>query len=325
MPMHPVNTAFLAAIAGCAPKYGHLAPLEPAQLETPLPVQHIEVQGVDIAYIDSGERGQRDVPVVFIHGLSSTMGYWDYQVDPVAQGRRVLALDLPGFGASGRPDAPYTPPWYADLVVDWLDALGIGRAVLVGHSMGGQVSLTVALDHPDTVDRLVLAAPAGIETFPPGAAAWMKSHWTDRRAMQATEGELRAVFETMVFNRPDAHVEKLLEERVRMAGTAAFAGTSVAVSRCVAGMLDHPVFDRLPTLRVPTLIVYGTDDRMIPNPAFTGGRTRAIAERGRAAIPGSELVLLPGAGHTVMHDDPAGFNEALVSFLDRTAASSAHR
>lgn len=325
MPMHPVSKAFVAAAAGCAPKYAQLEPLEPADLAAPLPVHHVEVKGVDIAYVDSGERGQRDVPVVFIHGLSSYMSYWEYQIEPVAQDRRVLALDLPGFGASGRPDAPYSPPWYADLVVEWLDAMGIGKAVLVGHSMGGQISMTIALDHPDTVDRLVLAAPAGIETFEPGAAAWMKGHWDERQAMQATEGELRTVFETMVFNRPDAHVETLLQERVRMADTAAFAGTSVAVSRCVAGMLDHPVFDRLPALRVPTLIVYGTDDRMIPNPAFTGGRTRAIAERGRDAIPGAELVLLPGAGHTVMHDDPAGFNDALLSFLDRTASRTARR
>jgi len=318
MPMHPVTASFFAALTGCATRYAGLPELQPAEFQTPLPVQHVTVDGVDVAYMDSGEHGQADVPVVMLHGLSSSMGYWAHNLPELARDRRVLAIDLPGYGASGRPDAPYTPPWYADTVIGFLDAVGIGRAVVVGHSMGGQVALTVALDHPDRVDRLVLAAPAGIETFPPGAAAWMKQHWHEGRALEASEDALRLTFETLVFNRMDAHAERLLEERVRTRDTAAFRGTSVAVSRSVAGMLDHPVFPRLGEVRAPTLIVYGTDDRMIPNPVFTGGRTLRIAEQGRDAIPGAELVMLPGAGHTVMHDDPAGFNRAVITFLDRT-------
>ena len=323
MPMHPITAAFFAGLTGCAPKYADLADLHPADLQTPLPVQHLRVDGVDIAWMDSGERGQPDVPVVLLHGLSSSMGYWAHNLPELSRDRRVLALDLPGYGASGRPDAPYTPPWFADMVVGFLDEVGIDRAVLVGHSMGGQIALTVALAHPDRVDRLVLAAPAGLEVFQPGAAAWMKAHWHEGRALEATEDALRITFETLVFNRMDAHAERLLEERVRARHTPAFRGTSVAVSRSVAGMLDHPVADRLGQVRAPTLIVYGTDDRMIPNPVFTGGRTRHIAEQGRDAIPGAELVLLQGAGHTVMHDDPRGFNEATLAFLDRTGPGAA--
>lgn len=323
MPMHPVTAAFFAGLAGCAPKYADLPDLHPTDFDTPLPVRHVAVDGVDIAYMDSGERGQADVPVVLIHGLSASMGYWAHNLPDLARDRRVLALDLPGYGASGRPDAPYTPPWYAETVAGFLDEVGIGQAVIVGHSMGGQVALTMAIEHPDRVDRLVLAAPAGLETFNPGAAAWMKQHWHEGRATEATEDELRATFQTLVFNRMDPHAERLLEERIRTRGTATFRGTSVAVSRSVAGMLDHPVADRLGQVRAPTLIVYGTDDRMIPNPVFTGGRTRRIAERGRDAIPGAELVMLPGAGHTVMHDDPRGFNEAALAFLDRTGPGAA--
>ncbi len=318
MPMHPVTAAFLAGLTGCAPKYAGLAELHPPEFQTPLPVQHATVNGVDVAWMDSGEQGQPDVPVVLLHGLSSSMGYWSHNLPELARGRRILALDLPGHGASGRPDAAYTPPWFADIVVGFLDEVGVDRAVLVGHSMGGQIALTVALTHPDRVDRLVLAAPAGLETFQPGATAWMKQYWHEGRALEATEDALRITFETMVFNHMDTHAERLLEERVRTRDTPTFRGTSVAVSRSVAGMLDHPVADRLGGILTPTLIVYGTDDRMIPNPVFTGGRTRRIAEQGRDAIPGAELVMLQGAGHTVMHDDPRGFNDAVLAFLDRT-------
>jgi pimeloyl-ACP methyl ester carboxylesterase len=187
----------------------------------------------------------------------------------------------------------------------------------VGHSMGGQVVMTLALDHPDRVEALVLSAPAGFERFQPGHAAWMKDFWTEGRAMQSREEDIRLTFENHVFNHKDEGVERLIEERVRLGRHPDFAGTSVAVSRSIAGMLDHPVLERLDQLRVPTLIVYGTDDRMIPNPVFNGGRTRTVAEAGHAAIVDSQLVMIDKAGHTVHHDAPARWNEAVSAFLEK--------
>jgi len=327
MPMHPARLAWLAAAAACMPKYSEMPPITPEALYTPVPMTRVAVPldggtTVDIAMMDTwagaeSGPGADQPPIVLVHGLSSYMGFWEYQVPVLAQDRRVLALDLPGYGASDRPDAPYTPPWYADVVVRWLDSLGVEEFVLVGHSMGGQISMTLALEHPERVDRLVLAAPAGIETFDRGAADWMKNYWHEERATHAREEELRATFSTLVFNRADEGVERLLEERVRMATTPEFKGTSVAVSRSVAGMLDYPVAHRLGALSVPTLLVFGTDDRMIPNGVFTGGRTRSVAEKGARLIPDCELVMLDGAGHTVHHDDPVGFNTAVRKFLAR--------
>ena len=313
---HVMMLSFLSAMS-CAPRYAQLSPIEPAQLWTPLPLRHMVVDGVDVAYVDSDPDGRmRDAPpLVFVHGLSSYIGFWEHQLPHFAQQRRVLALDLPGYGASGRPDVPYTPPWYAEVVHAWLAQLEVDRAVVVGHSMGGQISMTLALSHPEQVERLVLAAPAGIERFSRGSADWMRTYWHEGRALEATETELRATFTTVVFNRPDAGVERLLEERVRMGKHADFKGTSVAVSRSIRGMLDYPVADRLHELHVPTLLIFGTDDRMIPNPVFSGGSTRSIAEQGAAAIPGAQLALIPGAGHTVHHDAPDEFNRLVDEFL----------
>lgn len=306
-----INAALLALLA-CAPRYASMGPIEPADLWSPLPVQTTRVGNLDIAFVDSGGEG---TPVVFIHGLSSYMGFWEYQLEALAGNHRVLALDLPGYGASSRPDAPCTPPWYADVVSDWMFAVGVDRASVVGHSMGGQVAMELALRHPERVDRLVLSAPAGFESFTPGAASFIKAYWTEGRALQSTEEQVRANFLTMVFNEHDEGVERLLQERVRLGLSPRFAGTSVAVSRSVAGMLDFPVGDRAAAIAAPTLIVYGSEDRMIPNPVFTGGRTRAIAERAHRTIPHSRLLLVEGAGHTVHHDAPRAFNAALEEFL----------
>ncbi len=315
----------LLALAACAPRYSSLPAIEPADLWAPGAVRHAvvdtaEVAGVSVAYTDSAASGvvaadPDATPLVFVHGLSSTMGFWEYQLPHFQEQRRVLALDLPGYGMSARPDAPYTPPWYADVLDAWLDEVGLQRAIIVGHSMGGQIALTFALRHPDRVEGLVLSAPAGFEGFSTGEAAWMKRYWTEDRALQAREDDLRATFTQLVFNRHDDGVERLLRERVQLGRSAAFAGTSVAVSRSIAGMLDHPVLDRLDEVHQPVLIVFGSDDRMIPNPVFTGGRTAAVARRGQQALPDAQLVMLEGAGHTVHHDDPDGFNEAVDWFL----------
>lgn len=315
----------LLALAGCAPRYHHLPAMPPAELYAPLPVQTMvvdtaEVAGVKLAWSDSLEGADPPAdpdatPLVFVHGLSSYMGFWEHQLTHFAEQRRVLALDLPGYGMSGRPDAPYTPPWFTEVLAAWMDQVGLDKVVVVGHSMGGQIALTFALTHPDRVDGLVLAAPAGFERFSAGAARWMKQYWHEGRALEAREEELRATFTGIVFNRPDDGVERLLRERVQLGRHDDFRGTSVAVSRSIAGMVDYPVLSRLGEISAPTLIVFGTDDRMIPNPVFTGGHTRSIGEAGKRAISGAQLVMLTGAGHTVHHDDPSGFNGAVEWFL----------
>ena len=304
-------------ITGGPPRYGGEPPLAPEGIWAPLPVLRMPLAGLDleVGFVDSGGQGP---PLVLIHGLSSYISYWEPQIAHyTALGWRVLALDLPGFGSSDRPDAPYTPRWYADVVARWMDAVGAPRAVVMGHSMGGQIALTLALQAPERVGALVLAAPAGLETFSPEAAAWMRSYWTPDRAATANEAEVRANFTQLAFNRVDAGVERLLCERVRLQKHPSFKATSRAVSRAIAGMLDQPVYARLGEIRAPTLVIFGDQDRMIPNPVFNPGPTAGVAERGRA-IPGARIVLLPRAGHMVQHDDPDGTHRATDPFLARS-------
>lgn len=297
---------------GCAPRYAQMGPMEPKDLWAPLPVQHLVVEGVDVAFVDSG--GQKP-PLLLLHGLSSYLGFWEYQVQGLADDFRVMALDLPGYGASARPDAPYTPSWYAGIVSGWMDAMGLPYAHVMGHSMGGQIACELALRHPQKVQKLVLSAPAGFESFGPGAKKFMKDFWTEGRAMEASEEQVRANFVAMVFNKTDDGVERLIEERVRLGQSPSFAGTSVAVSRSIAGMLDEPMGERAAAIDQRVLVIYGTDDKMIPNPIFTGGSTRSVAERAHRILPNSELLLIPGAGHTVHHEEPAAFNRAVKEFL----------
>lgn len=289
-------------------------PLSPRDLVTPMPARRVRVSGMHLNTIDSGE--QEGTPVVFLHGLSAWMDFWRLQLAPVAETRRVLALDLPGYGGSDAPQAPYTPTWFADVVIAWLDTIGVDQVDVVGHSMGGQVALNLAARYPDRVRRMVLSAPAGFEQFHPAAASVMKAYWTADRAHQSKEPETRKNFLSAVFAKRDAHVDLLIEQRVRIGLHPLFYGCSRAVSRSVAGMLDEPVFDLLPTIQAPTLVVFGGRDTLIPNSVFTRSTTRQIADAGVERLPNGQLCWLDTAGHTAHHDDPAGFNRAMMRFLE---------
>jgi hypothetical protein len=142
----------LFTLLACAPRYGSLAAMGPEDLHTPMPRQHLEVNGVDIAYVDSG--GDKPA-LVFVHGLSSYTAFWEHQVADLSRDHRVLALDLPGYGGSGRPDAPYSPPWYADVVDGWLGALGVAE----GHPrrpLHGRADLHHARAQPPRAGRPAL-------------------------------------------------------------------------------------------------------------------------------------------------------------------------
>lgn len=279
-------------------------PLAPEGIRSPLPRRSVQVQGLRVATAEAGE----GPPVVLLHGLSSYAAFWEPVLPALLRaGRRVLIPDLPGFGASDKPDAPYTPPWYAALVADWMGALGVERAPVLGHSMGGQIALTLALRHPERVERLALSAPAGIETFEPRAADFMRRFWHPERALHAQPAEVAANFLQLAYARDTPEVRRLLTERLGLQQHPDFAAVSRAVSRCVAGMLDHPVAAELHRLELPVAIAWGAMDRMIPNPVFTRGGPQDLVRLSRAVLPRARVRVVEGAGHFVHADEPDAF------------------
>ena len=101
-------------------------------------------------------------PLVLLHGLGDSHRTWHFVAPLLAQRFRVLAPDLPGHGFSARPEAPYTPMWYANTIVSWMDAIGVERAHFCGHSFGGGVALWMLIEHARRIDRLALVSAGGL-------------------------------------------------------------------------------------------------------------------------------------------------------------------
>jgi pimeloyl-ACP methyl ester carboxylesterase len=249
-----------------------------------------------LRYLDLPGRGPGRV---FVHCLGGAAGlYVRTATQPVLAGERAILLDLPGFGLSDRPEGfGYAPADHAAVVADLLDHLGLAGCELVGHSMGGQVAIALAVRRPALVGRLVLAeAPLG---FGPGSAsraiAAQPEEEFRRRGYQAFLDELRAEA------RDDAATAAYL-------GAAAVAAPR-ALHRSAAGLVRDglDLRDRFLALDLPRAYIWGD---------------RTFAERGHSAwaatfaARGIATAVVPEAGHHMNLDNPAGFAAALAGLWE---------
>jgi pimeloyl-ACP methyl ester carboxylesterase len=244
--------------------------------------------GISVA--ESAPPGAAGPPIVLVHGAGGTSRHWPAEIRAL-RGRRVLALDLPGHGASPGPSLASVPA-YARSVLAALDALRIGSAVLAGHSMGGAIALTLALDAPGRVRGLVLV----------GTGARLR---VSKAVLETTAdpGALAAAAETMA----EYAFGPLGTPALRREFARDMAATAPGVAHGDFSACD--AFDamaRLGELRTPALVVCGSDDRLTP-PKYS--------EFLRDRIPGARLELVPGAGHMVMLEAPERVAAAIDGFV----------
>ncbi|MDH4053512.1 MAG: acetoin dehydrogenase dihydrolipoyllysine-residue acetyltransferase subunit, partial [Rubrivivax sp.] len=233
--------------------------------------------------------------VLFLHGFGGDLNNWLFNLDAVAEQHPVIALDLPGHGES---DARLPGTGLADLaafVGKFLDALGVPKAHLVGHSLGGAVAARLALDAPDRVASVALVNPAGLGED-------INAGYTDGFVKAASRRELKPVVE-MLFADPSLVSRQLLDDLLkykRLDGVtellADLGGRQFGGGR----QAERPV-RQLGGL--PLLVVWGAEDKVIP------------AAQAALAPQGADVHVLPGAGHMAMMEKAGEFNTLLKRHL----------
>lgn len=300
------------------PSFADMPPLEFKDLPYPWNVKYMDLKsGVKIAYIDEGGGSKT---VVFIHGLGSYLRFWEEQINVFkSKGYRVLALDLPGYGKSDKPSTfEYDPNNFADVVLEFITKLGVNKPILVGHSMGGQTSLSFAIRYPDKLSALVLTAPAGFEHFPQREKLWFKSVFPDPRVFR-TQDEYtiwRSINADNFYDWNPKYIW-LVEYRVRLAKNTEFTQYGYAQIKSIHGLANNDfVRENLDKISTPTLIIFGEQDALIPSRFLHGGHPREIFEYGASKIKGSKLIGLDKCGHTIQMDCAERYNKEVLSFLD---------
>ena len=269
----------------------------------------IDLGGYSIHYLDAGT----GPVVVMLHGFGDSVYSWRWNIQAfVDKGFRVVVVDLPGMGQSGRPrDFAFTPSAMALETVKLLSHLGIGRASFMGNSLGGNVALYLAIHSPSLVDRLILADPAcyflGIrqrlitsaircgmvkKTVRLFIKPWIfkAAYWQAFYNPRLIRPEMVAE-SAQILNRPDGP-DNLID---------------------TAGLYFGHVYQGMPrwygTIKSPTLMIWGEHDRVI--------RTRPNAKRLNRAISGSRLVIMPDVGHAPHQEQPEAFNKIVLDYLQR--------
>lgn len=272
-------------------------------------------EDVLIAYVDEGNKNlPPEKTIILIHGLGSYLKAWSKNIPELAKHYRVIAIDLPGYGKSGKIPHPGTMTWYAEAVFKLMDHLRLEKAWIGGHSMGGQIAMALALKHPEKVEGLVLAAPAGFEAFHKGQKQWFRNVMTVDGVKKTSVDDILNNLHYNFYNTPAA-AEFMITDRIMMRHAKDFDAYCYAVVQSVNGMVDEPVLPFMDKITQPTLIVFGENDNLIPNRFLNPGRTRDIAENGHKRIKNSKLVMIPRTGHFVQFEASDTFNKAVKDFI----------
>ena len=269
-------------------------------------LRRVELPGASVSYVELGQ----GLPLLFVHGLSGCWQNWLENLPHFGRSHRAIALDLPGFGESPMPSWKIDIPAYGRLLHDFCEKLGIDRAAaLVGNSMGGFVATEAVIDQPERFERLVLVSAAGVsaararkepaamfaraaQMAGPALAGFHRAGLVRRRARYLA---FRGVFRFPNRLRPELLWEQV-EPALRSPG---FADALVELT-------GYDTRERLAEIEIPTLLVWGFDDRIVPVQAALSYRRR---------IARSRLEIFERTGHLPQLERPARFNRLLEEFL----------
>jgi pimeloyl-ACP methyl ester carboxylesterase len=271
------------------------------------PSQFITLQGMQVHLRDEGPRNDPE-PLVLIHGTSASLHTWDGWTDTLKGQRRVIRMDLPGFGLTGpAPDGDYRMTRYADFIAALMDQLGVRRAVLAGNSLGGGIAWRTAVQHPERVSRLVLVDASGYPLqstsvplgFRLAQIEWLKPVMSRLLPRGMIESSVRNVYADPGKVTPEL-VDRYYELTLR-------AGNRESLTqRMKLRETDAQSAGLIPTIQQPTLILWGAQDRLIPEPS---------GQRFHKEIAGSQYVVFDGLGHVPQEEDPARSVVPVLKFL----------
>jgi len=252
----------------------------------------LEVDGAALTYDDEGPRDGDGAPLVFVHGWTADRHRWDHQMTHFAEKRRVARVDLRGHGDSSGTGVRTIEELARD-VLALLDHLKIDRCVLIGHSMGGMIAQTIALDHPDRVERLVLVNSIG------------------RMAYSRPRGLLMAASTLVPFKLfVAANIQRAFapghpREEIRAYVKASADTPREVVMTLYGAMRAFDVLDRVGEIQAPTLMIHGYHDIQLP-----------VAQmlRMAKAYPDA-LVRIIDAGHELPVEKPAELTAAIAAFV----------
>jgi pimeloyl-ACP methyl ester carboxylesterase len=281
----------------------------PIAKEYPWPEKVTSFREFEIHYIEEGA-GQ---PIVFIHGLGGSLDNWMENI-PFFAGRnfKVLAMDQPGFGKSSKPATDYTIDMFIESAHDLMKKADDGKWIVVGNSMGGMISLGIALKYPESVKALVLVDAAGAHgPFPKWLVSSVTSLMDEEYIYNLTEKQIDH-FNRGIFYRPNERYQRLFDGWKAIRNSREFPGFAHSFMSAARNIIRTTYAERLGEVGVPTLVVWGKQDNL---PLHYGNKLKA-------GIRNSKLAIMDKSSHVPMLERAEDFNELVLKFVNLKPGAS---
>lgn len=279
-------------------------------IETPGPGHAIQVDGVRLHYVEKAPPIGGDAPsIVMIHGFGGNTFTFRYQMRDFGQDYRCVAIDLKGFGYSERADGDYSLTEQARLMFGAMDKLGIEKATLIGHSMGGEVVMRMAETAPERVEKLILAASVPGQKVPVAPRlGFMRPLLTPFTKFLAATAWGRLFYDPSRLDMAEIRQAYIVPTRIR--------GSEHTVWEMWRGIRADEQID-FAKITQPVLVLWAEKERVIPFPG------RALSYL-RGHMPEARTIHVPRTGHMLLEEQPEVCNAAIRSFLEGGAVGPLH-
>lgn len=259
----------------------------------------------DLSYYDRGE----GPGLVLIHGMFGDFLDWEPVLEPLGASQRVIAVDLPGFGGSSKPRREYSGEFFVASLHEFFRQLPLKKFILAGNSFGGQIAMLYALEHPESVSKLVLVNSGGFRKHTAAEKAMLEARFSER-VLAGLAPSINEILFSTVFSRTSENSKRYLAKQNGKLQRADYPAYAYALASSIRLSLATYLVDRLAELRAPTLLVWGEKDQVLPV---------AQAELALTQLRRGELKTIPGCGHAPQLECPAEFLRSVQPFLSSPA------
>ncbi len=249
-----------------------------------------------IRYLEDGDQFDRNL--ILLHGLGGYAERWSNLMPFLNKKYHIFAPDIIGYGQSDKPSVDYTPEFFIKFVFDFMEALGIKKTFIIGTSLGGQITAECAATQNPTIEKIILISPAGImKKSTPTLDAYTMA------ALYPNKDSVKNAYQMMVgpgMQVSEISIERFVNNMSRPNAKMVFLST-------LLGLKNSPdIFDKLEKINIPTLVIWGKDDKLIPF---------EYSQQFVSLIKNCEFIPMEGCGHSPYVEDPERLSDIIIKFF----------
>ncbi len=252
----------------------------------------------NIRYLEDGNQSDRNL--ILLHGLGGYAERWSNLMPHLDKKYHIFAPDIIGYGQSDKPSVDYTPEFFIKFVFDFIEALGIKKTLIVGTSLGGQITAECAATQNSAIEKIILISPAGImKKSTPTLDAYTMA------ALYPNKDSVKNAYQMMVgpgMQVSEISIERFVNNMLRPNAKMVFLST-------LLGLKNSPdIFDKLEKINIPTLVIWGKDDKLIPF---------EYSQQFVSFIKNCEFMPMEGCGHSPYVEDPERLADIIIKFFSK--------